>query len=56
MVIRALLRWLVRTLNGETWGSGRSAAETGVATRGRPSEEFPDVEDRGNAPPPPIIR
>ena len=47
MTIFSPFRWILRTLNGETWGSG--AAHVEGASRSRPSEDLPGIENKAEA-------
>ena len=51
MNIRTLATKIVRTLNGENWGSGKSAAKSAKSPPGVPSQDLPGVDEPGLAAP-----
>jgi len=51
MKIRTLARQIVRTLNGENWGSGKSVAKSAGSPPGVPSQDLPGVDEPGLAAP-----
>ncbi|MGD9934717.1 MAG: hypothetical protein AB7T37_13515 [Dehalococcoidia bacterium] len=51
MNLRSALRSITRALNGETWGSGKAAADLAAKPAGIPAQDLPGVDEPGLAAP-----